>query len=304
MLYISLIICFVVSILLSLIAKRSAMTIEETDKPENKFHKTVIPSLGGLAIIISFIAGISIVSPNFTYTIPIIIGATIIAITGVLAERFQLTVKWKFIGQTIAALVVIVWGGVQVSSIYTLQGGYIEFGYLTIPLTLVWIIGITNGINLSPSLDGLAKGVSTIALITMTLMAYITGDSFVANTGGLLIASTLGFLLVSSYSPKILIGDKTSFFLGFMIAVLSISGFNNVMMIYIPAYILGVPIVLHYYLLGKGFTFKQTVSICCSIAAIFSLGAFIFSTSIMWGAIIILTVIFVSSQFLSKYRFI
>jgi UDP-GlcNAc:undecaprenyl-phosphate/decaprenyl-phosphate GlcNAc-1-phosphate transferase len=70
MLYISLIIRFVVSILLSLIAKRSAMTIEETDNPENKFHKTVIPSLGGLAIIISFIAGISIISPNFTYTNP------------------------------------------------------------------------------------------------------------------------------------------------------------------------------------------------------------------------------------------
>lgn len=304
MLYVALLLCFACSILFAAIVKKVAMANGATDKSNYKINQNIIPSLGGLIIFISFMVGMSVVSPDSFRTLPVMVGATIIAITGVLAERFQLSSKWKLMGQTIATLVVAVWGGVQFSYIYTFSGNVIEFGYLAIPLTVLWIIGITNAVNLTDALDDLSIGISTIALMTISLMAYLAGNSFVASIGGVLLVSTLGFMLYSSFSIKILIGNTGSLFLGFMIAVLTLSGLKNVTMIYIPTYILGVPIVLHYYFLQRGFTYKQTVSICCSIAALFSLAAFIFSASILWVAIIALTILLVSTQIFSKYRFV
>ena len=116
-----------------------------------------------------------------------------------------------------------------------------DFGYLSIPITIIWIIGITNAINLIDGLDGLAAGVSTIALITIAVMAMIMGNVFVVATASILAASSLGFLFFNFHPAKIFMGDTGSLFLGFMISVLALLGFKNVAVVslIIPVIILG-----------------------------------------------------------------
>ena len=105
------------------------------------------------------------------------------------------------------------------SLICLLQIGNLEFGFLSIPITILWIVGITNAINLIDGLDGLAAGVSSIALITISIMAILIPNPFVVLMGSILLASTLGFLIFNFHPAKIFMGDTGALFLGFMIAV-------------------------------------------------------------------------------------
>ncbi|WP_078410700.1 MraY family glycosyltransferase [Priestia abyssalis] len=324
MLYVALVICFASSILLTFIVRKFAIVIGTTDKRDYKIHQAIIPSLGGLAIFISFMAGMFIVSPSSYYTVPIMVGATIIVITGVLVEQFQLPVKWKLVGQVAAALVIVIAGGIQISFIDSSPGHSIEFGLLSIPFTLLWIIGITNTVSLINVLDGLAAGVSSIVLATISLMTFTMGNSFVAITGVLLLASTLGFLICNFSTPKIFMGDTGVLLLGFMIAVLTLTGFKNTgMTADIPIIILGIPIVdtlftvirhyvnkqslstpdtlhLHHRLLQMGFTYKQTLMINYAITILFSLAVFNFSISTLWGTVFILAVILLYTRIFQK----
>ncbi|MDG5471580.1 MraY family glycosyltransferase [Jeotgalibacillus sp. ET6] len=320
MLYVGIVMALVLSIILTPLVKKFAIAIGATDTPDaRKVHKKIMPRMGGLAIFFSFIIALIVTQPAGQYTWPIVVGASIIILTGALDDRFQLSPKLKVLGQVIAALTVILWGGVQVEFINLPFGGRLEFGYLAIPLTLLWIIGITNAINLIDGLDGLAAGVSSIALITISGMAIIMGDTYVAMIGAILAASTIGFLVYNFHPAKIFMGDTGSLFLGFMISVLALLGFKNITVIslLVPILILGVPISdtffaiirrivnkkpisapdkshLHHCLLNAGFSHKETVLIIYGIATMFSMSAFIFSQSTLWGAILVIAVVLVA----------
>ena len=322
MLYVVIVLCFISSLLLTPLVKKFAVAVGATDTPNSrKIHNKIMPRLGGLAIFISFSIGIIIMQPAGDDTWPIMIGALIIVLTGALDDRFQLSPSKKLFGQLIAAFIVIIWGGVQVEFINLPFGGKLEFGYFSIPLTLIWIVGITNAINLIDGLDGLAAGVSTIAIFTISGMAIIMGDSYVAIFGFILVASTLGFLFYNFHPAKIFMGDTGALFLGFMISVLALLGFKNITVIsfVIPILILGVPISdtffaivrrllnkqpisapdkshLHHCLLNSGFTHRETVIIIYGIATWFSLSAFIFSLSTIWGGILIIAVVLLSIE--------
>ncbi|WP_243299887.1 glycosyltransferase family 4 protein [Bacillus litorisediminis] len=310
--YVTLAICFIASIVLTPLVKRFAIKIGATDKPnQRKVHQKIMPRLGGLAIYLSFIIGVLILKPEDVYAAPILIGSVIIIITGFLDDMIELSAKWKLLGQ-IAAAVVVVLGGVRVEFINLPFGGELQFGFMSIPLTIFWIVAITNAINLIDGLDGLAAGVSTIALITISGMAFLKGDIFAMTMGLIVIVSTIGFLFYNFHPAKIFMGDTGALFLGYMIAVLSLLGFKNVTAIslIIPVIILGVPISdtlfaiirrivnkkplsapdkshLHHCLLRLGFSHRQTVLLIYAMAAMFSLAAFIFSMSTMWGAVIV-----------------
>ncbi|KIL43002.1 glycosyltransferase family 4 protein [Jeotgalibacillus campisalis] len=320
MLYVGIVMALVLSIILTPLVKKFAIAIGATDTPDaRKVHKKIMPRMGGLAIFFSFIIALIVTQPAGQYTWPIVVGASIIILTGALDDRFQLSPKLKVLGQVIAALTVILWGGVQVEFINLPFGGRMEFGYLAIPLTLLWIIGITNAVNLIDGLDGLAAGVSSIALITISGMAIIMGDTYVAMIGAILAASTIGFLVYNFHPAKIFMGDTGSLFLGFMISVLALLGFKNVTVIslLVPILILGVPISdtffaiirrivnkkpisapdkshLHHCLLNAGFSHKETVLIIYGIATMFSMSAFIFSQSTLWGALLVIAVVLVA----------
>lgn len=320
MFYLTLIICFISSILITPLVKKLAIKIGATDKPNHrKVHQKVMPRLGGLAIYISFIIGFLIWSPTDNqYALPILIGSTIIIITGILDDMMELSAKIKFGGQLIAATVVVVYGGIQVEFINLPFGGQLNFGFLDIPITIIWIVGITNAINLIDGLDGLAAGVSSIALITISGMAMLMGYGFVAALGAIVLVSTLGFLLYNFHPAKIFMGDTGALFLGYMISVLSLLGFKGVTVVslIIPIIILGVPISdtffaiirrivnkqpisapdkshLHHCLLKLGFTHRQTVLIIYAIAAFFALAGVIFSQAKIWGGFLLIAVLLI-----------
>ncbi|MCM3602667.1 undecaprenyl/decaprenyl-phosphate alpha-N-acetylglucosaminyl 1-phosphate transferase [Robertmurraya korlensis] len=336
--YLTLIICFFAAILLTPVVKKLAFIIGATDQPnQRKVHQKIMPRLGGLAIYISFLIGVFILQPNDTYLIsvlnldgsihlPILIGSLIIILTGAFDDVKEISPRIKLLGQIAAALVVVVVGDLRVEFINLPFGGQLDFGYFSIPITMVWIIGITNAINLIDGLDGLAAGVSTIALFTIAGMAYTMGNPYVMIMALILAVSTLGFLLYNFHPAKIFMGDTGALFLGYMIAVLSLLGFKGVTFVslIIPVIILGVPISdtlfaivrrlvnkqplsapdkshLHHCLLRLGYSHRQTVVLIYAMSGIFGLAAFIFSQATLWGStVIILTILIAVELFVEK----
>lgn len=323
MLILTLILCFLLTLGITPLVKKLAYKVGATDQPNvRKVHQKIMPRLGGLAIYIGFIAGFLILRPEDPYAGAIILGSAVILLTGMADDIFELSPRLKLLGQLTAAFTVVL-GGVQIEFINLPFGGVLEFGMFSIPITILWIVGITNAINLIDGLDGLAAGVSTIGLATIGFMAMLKGDVFVMSLALILIVSTLGFLYFNFHPAKIFMGDTGALFLGYMIAVLSMLGFKNVTMIslIVPLIILGVPISdtffaiirrivnksplsapdkshLHHCLLRIGFTHKQTVIIIYAIAAMFSLAAIIFSMSTVWGAMIVIAVLLIAIEWL------
>ena len=330
MFYLLLLLCFISSILLTPVIKKLAFKIGATDKPnQRKVHQKIMPRLGGLAIYLSFVIGVLIAQPASPYPntlSAIMVGSFIIIVTGVLDDMYELSAKVKLIGQLVATLIVVFWGGVQVEFInLPFSNGVLEFGFLSIPITILWIVGITNAINLIDGLDGLAAGVSSIALITISIMAILIPNPFVVILGTILLASTLGFLIFNFHPAKIFMGDTGALFLGFMIAVLSLLGFKNVTMIslIIPIIILGVPISdtiyailrrivnkrpisapdkshLHHCLLGLGFSHRQTVFIIYAMAAFFGLVAIIVSQAKLVGSFILIAILLILIELVAE----
>ena len=319
MIYVTMFICFITSILITPLVKKFAIKIGATDKPnQRKVHQKIMPRLGGLAIYISFIVGLLVLQPVSIHHWPLVIGSFIIILTGIFDDLFELSAKIKLAGQLAAATVVVVWGDVLVSFINLPFGGMIEFGYFSIPLTILWIVGITNAINLIDGLDGLAAGVSSIALVTIGFMALIMGNFYVVAIASVLLASTLGFLFYNFHPAKIFMGDTGALFLGFIIAVLSLLGFKNVTVIslIVPVIILGVPISdtffaiirrfvnkkplsapdkshLHHCLLRLGYSHRQTVLMIYAMAAMFGLTAIIFSQAKVWGSFVVVGILLI-----------
>ncbi|MEH6992703.1 MraY family glycosyltransferase [Neobacillus drentensis] len=313
MIFFTLIICFMISILITPLVKKLAYKIRATDRPnKRKVHQTLMPRLGGLAIYIAFLAGVILLQPVNPYSSSIIIGSGIIVISGILDDIYELSAKLKLMAQIAAAAIIVLYGGLQITFINLPFGGLFEFGYLSIPFTVLWIIGITNAINLIDGLDGLAAGVSSIALVAISGMAFIMGNLYVVTIGSILLVSTIGFLYHNFYPAKIFMGDTGALFLGFMISVLSLLGFKNITFVsfIVPIIILGVPISdtifailrriinkqplsapdkshLHHCLLRLGYSHRETVLIIYAMAALFGLLAVVFSQAKLWGAMLL-----------------
>jgi UDP-GlcNAc:undecaprenyl-phosphate/decaprenyl-phosphate GlcNAc-1-phosphate transferase len=314
--YVTLLLCFISAVLLTPIVKKLAFKIGATDKPDpRKVHQKIMPRLGGLAIYISTLIGFAVLQPESPYLIPILIGSFIIIATGVADDMLQLSPKIKLLGQVLAAAVVI-YGGVEVQFINLPFDTRLDLGILGIPLTMLWIIGITNAINLIDGLDGLAAGVSSIVLMTISVMAIINGNEFVFAMGCILLGSTLGFLIFNFHPAKIFMGDTGALFLGFMISVTSLLGFKNITLfsLVVPVIMLGVPISdtffaiirrlvnkkplsapdkshLHHCLLRLGFSHQKTVLVIYAMSAIFGAAAMLFSMTTLWGSVFIITIL-------------
>ncbi len=290
--------------------KKIAFKIGAVDQPDKrKVHSKPMPRIGGLAIYTSFLIGLFFFFPDSDVIGPIIAGSFIIIMTGLLDDILQLSPKIKLIGQ-VGAAVVTVLGGIRIEFITLPFGDRIEFELFVIPVTILWIIAVTNAINLIDGLDGLAAGVSSIALITISLLAISMGDSTSALIGLILLGSTLGFLVYNFYPAKIFMGDTGSLFLGYMISVLSVTGlYKNVTLfsLIVPIIILAIPILdtafaivrrivhnnpisapdkfhLHHCIIRLGFSHRQTVIMIYAMSSLFSIAAVIFTKSTLWGA--------------------
>ena len=174
----------------------------------------------------------------------ILIGSFIIVLLGVMDDISPLKASHKFLGQLVAALIVVFYGGILLKDISAF-GFYINFQWFAYPITIFFILGCINCINLIDGLDGLAAGISSIFFLSIGIIAACKSEfglAFILSF--IMFGSCMGFLLHNFYPASIFMGDSGSMFLGFTIAVITLLGYKNVMMtsLIVPLLLLTIPI--------------------------------------------------------------
>ena len=303
-------------------------------KDSRRVHKEPIPSLGGLAIYVGFVVGVLFFADVTQQIRGILFGSIIIVSIGVLDDIRPLHAILKFVIQ-IAAALIAVWHGVVLDAFsnpfaFGLSQPVI-LGSLAIPITVLWIVGITNSVNLIDGLDGLAVGVSTISSIVMLVIALMLSDPNVALIMAVLTGACLGFIPRNFNPAKIFMGDTGALFLGYILACMSILGlfkFYAVVSFVAPFLVLALPFFdtsfafvrrllkgktpwspdrghFHHRLLDMGFNQKQAVLILYAVSGVFGLAAIIVARSdeirtLIWVAALAVAAIIVFLVFRGK----
>lgn len=318
---------FVFTALIIPFIKKIAIRIGAVDlaKPNTRhIHTKDTPRLGGLAIFLGFLLGYMIFGTHSSIMNAVLIGSFIIILTGVIDDISELGPFLKFVGQLAAALIIVFYGGLLIEDI-TAFGLYINFSFLSYPLTIFFIIGCINCINLIDGLDGLSGGISSIYFLTTGIIATMqgkTGLDFVIAF--VMLGATLGFLVYNFNPATIFAGDTGAMFMGFMISVIALLGFKNVTMtsLIIPLLILAIPILdtifaiirrilkgenpakgdklhIHHQLLNRNFSQRTTVLIILVIDSLFALASIIYVLNdvvlgyVIYGILLVIVIIFV-----------
>ncbi|MBC7235898.1 MAG: undecaprenyl/decaprenyl-phosphate alpha-N-acetylglucosaminyl 1-phosphate transferase [Chloroflexi bacterium] len=223
------------------LVRRLATHIGMVDKPAaRKIHKAPIPLMGGVAIYLAFLLTLLVLGDRayIREMVGILLGASFCSFMGLVDDRSGLSALTRLIGQTAAAVVLII-SGVQVL--------VSPFSLVNIALTLLWVVGITNAMNLLDNMDGLSGGVAAIASAFFLLLAAMSGQYLVGALAAALLGASIGFLVYNVNPASIFMGDAGSLFLGFMLAAVGIKlRFpNNVTFVtwMIPVMVLGLPIL-------------------------------------------------------------
>lgn len=304
-LFLAFIISTILSVVLTPLVKRFAIKIDVIDVPKDKrrVHKKPVPLLGGIAIYLSFL--FTVIIKKGALTNPekgILIGATIIVIAGFLDDKYELRPIYKLFFQILSAIILISFDLriINITNPFSNSNPWLSTGLLSIPLTLVWVVGITNAINLIDGLDGLAAGVALISSVTLFIIAVMSIDIRyeAAFLTAVLSGAILGFLPYNFNPASIFMGDTGAQLLGFLLAAISIEGAIKsaaTVAISVPILALGIPIYdtlfamirrkvngksimeadrghLHHRLLDMGLNQRQAVLIMYIISAI--LGSF------------------------------
>jgi UDP-GlcNAc:undecaprenyl-phosphate GlcNAc-1-phosphate transferase len=241
---ISVLLIFVSALILVLgatpLVRRLAGWLGLVDEPDaRRVHLTPIPLMGGIAIYVGFIAALLLFGERWVVSqaISILVGATIVSFLGVWDDRWGVRPVLKLLGQTVAAIIVIS-AGVQVA--------FLPDPILNLAITLLWILGITNALNLLDNMDGLSGGVGAVAAGFFLLLAAWNGQYLVASLAAALMGVCVGFLVYNFNPATIFMGDAGSLFLGFVLAVVGIKlrfpGRPDVITWMIPVVVLGLPI--------------------------------------------------------------
>jgi UDP-GlcNAc:undecaprenyl-phosphate/decaprenyl-phosphate GlcNAc-1-phosphate transferase len=304
-------ISFIAAMALALVftpfVKKLAIRIGAVDVPNHrKVHTRIMPRLGGVAIYASFTVGLLLILPwlpedmlssyDRNLISALLVGGTLIVLLGALDDKFDLSAKLKLLVQIGAACIVVFGYDVKINLLNIPFGSAMQpLGeWLSVPLTILWIVGVTNAINLIDGLDGLAAGVSGIAVATILVMGILKGNETVILLSAVLLGSIGGFLFFNFHPAKIFMGDSGSLFLGFALATLSMLGFKQITIVSFvtPLLIIGVPLSdtffaivrrwvhkkpifapdkghLHHCLQQLGFSHRKTVLIIYGIAAFF-----------------------------------
>lgn len=189
-------------------------------------HKEPIPRLGGIAIVLGFLLTTAVMAffmPEFRTRefAGFIVGAIIIAATGVVDDIFTLRARNKLLMQIISALVVI-YSGLRIEIVVWPVTTYLQS--FSGPITFLWIIGMTNAINLIDGLDGLAAGVSAIGALCLMALCILSGSTLAVVLAATLAGSCMGFLPRNFNPAEVIMGDTGALFLGYVLAVSSIMG--------------------------------------------------------------------------------
>jgi len=233
------ILSFVFALYWTPLMRRAALQLGIIDNPDGKLKKqdSAVPYFGGVAVFLGFLLTVGVLTDFDKDTLGLLLSGSIALMVGLIDDFGVLTPSQKLLGQTLAAIVLIK------------SGTYIKLAflpiYVAIPLTILWILTVTNAMNIIDIMDGLAAGVATIAALTLAaanLMADRAPQAFLAFV---LAGATAGFLRHNFHPAKIYLGDAGSLFIGFMLAALSMNaGYTrvNLLAVISPVLILGIPL--------------------------------------------------------------
>ncbi len=315
------IISFVFTFATTPLVRRLAFRIGAIDVPKDarRMHKKPTPRIGGLAIVFGFLVATLCFANMSRQLVGTLCGAAIIVGMGIIDDCHALDAKLKFVIQIIAALVVVFAGNIKIDvftnpNIFSNDPYWVLPEWLSVTLTVIWIVFITNAVNFIDGLDGLAAGVSAIMSVSLVFISIRVGEYSIAILGIALMGSCFGFLPFNFNPAKIFMGDTGSTFLGFMLATLSIQGvFKSyaVISFAVPLLILGLPLFdasfamirrvatgkspmvadrghLHHRLIDMGFSQKQTVFILYAISGVLGITAVLLAESGALRALLLL----------------
>lgn len=280
-----------------------AFMIKAIDVPldDRRMHTRPIPRVGGLAIFLGFTLTTMLFCHYNTTLLTVWIGGAAIVLLGMLDDIYRLPAWSKFIVQLLVAAFAV-GNGLTIDHI-NLGGEYILLGVWKYPVTIFWIVGLTNAINFMDGLDGLACGISAISSISLTLVLLLSGDMTNAFITGILAASCLGFLPYNANPARIFMGDTGALFLGYTMAVMSVQGvfkLHAMLAFLVPLALFALPLGdtafailrricagrspfsadrghLHHRLVDLGFTQKESVKILYALCAMMGLIAVFFT---------------------------
>lgn len=300
----------ILSFILTPAAKRVAHKIGAIDVPKDdrRMHKEPIPRLGGIAVFFGFLVSVILLVPIDLELQGILLGAVVIVVLGVIDDSVSLPAIVKLVVQIIAALIVVAHGTrIDVLSNVNIfsDKAYLSLGIWSIPITVIWIVAITNAVNLIDGLDGLSVGVCTIASISLLMISAIVSEFTVVIVMAALAGACIGFLPYNMNPAKIFVGDTGATFLGFILATMSIQGMFKtyaILSFAAPFLVLGLPIFdtvfaicrrllkgqspmhadrghIHHRLIDVGFNQKQTVLILYLVSGILGISAVLLTSS-------------------------
>ncbi len=318
--FLILILTFSFVVLFMPIIKEIAIHIGAMDIPNGrKVHNKPIPRLGGLGIYSGFLLGYVIFGYQSIQMNSVLIGSFIILITGIIDDIKPIRARHKLIGQIIAASVIPLFGNIVLRDISAF-GIYINFGVLSYPITILFIVAIINCLNLIDGLDGLAGGIAAIYFAMIGVIAIILNNSSGLDTilTFIMLGCTLGFLVHNFNPASIFMGDSGSMFLGYIISVIALLGYKNVTFtsLIVPVFLLAIPIVdmllaiirrvknhesiatpdklhLHHRLLKLNTSVRKTVLIIYFIDILFAIASLIYVLSDRVSGIIIYVILLI-----------
>lgn len=312
-------VAFLIALILTPVVRTLAVKMGAVDVPKDnrRMHDHPIPRMGGLAIFFGFLLSALLFVPLTEQYRGMLLGAVVIVILGIFDDIKALRASFKLVIQIIAALVAVFAGNVieyiANPNIFS-SNPYWHFGLLAYPITIMWIVGMTNAVNLIDGLDGLACGVSSISSLTLLVIALLVREPDVALLVAALAGGCLGFLPYNMNPAKIFMGDTGATFLGYVLAVISIQGlfkWYTMISFVVPFLLFGLPIFdtcfafvrriahgqspmhadrshVHHRLIDMGFSQKQAVAVLYVITAILGLSAVVLTTSGAMKAMLLL----------------
>ena len=306
----AILIAFLISIAMTPAVKAFAARVGAIDVPDHKrhIHDHPIPRMGGLAIFFGFLLSVLLFADITTEVRGILLGAIVIVATGALDDVLNLKPGTKFLVQIIAAVIAVAHGvviRVMMNPNVFSKSESVLLGWLAVPITILWIVGITNSVNLIDGLDGLAVGVSTISCITILVVALRVAEPNVAIIVAALAGACIGFMPYNLNPAKIFMGDTGSLLLGYVLSTVSVLGlfkFYTVVTFVVPVLALAVPLSdtvfafvrrivhgqspfqadrghFHHKLMDLGLNQKQAVAILYAVSAALGLSAVTLTTS-------------------------
>ena len=245
------ILAFVAALIIALIVtpqtEKLAMKLGVYDEPDaRKVHTELKTRMGGLGIYAGFLCGFLIYGNFSRPFLGLLLSATFVTVVGFYDDVKNISPKLKLMGQIIAAVILMVFGVHLEFLTIPFTDSIINVGLWGYPISLFWVVGVCNAVNLIDGLDGLASGVSGIGAMTIGVVAYASGLNSITVVCVILVGAILGFLKSNFHPAKLFMGDCGSLLLGFLLAVLSLMSVSEgatLIGLSIPILILGLPIL-------------------------------------------------------------